>query len=80
MLNKNALKAVMTLQGLTQADVAKALNISRKTFCDRLSKGRFWSSEISAMVKLLNITNPYDIFFTDLVTSNATAYNAESTE
>jgi DNA-binding XRE family transcriptional regulator len=63
MLNRNALKAEMVRNGLTQKDVAKAIGISEKTFISRMKKGNFRFDEAQAMVDLLRIKNPSAIFF-----------------
>ena len=65
MLNKNALKGAIVTKGLTQEDVAIILGVSRKTFSEKLRKGVFLSSEIGAMMKLLDIEDPRGIFFAD---------------
>lgn len=68
MLDRNALKAEIVRNGLTQKAVAKKLGISEKTFISRMKKGVFGSDEIEVMIRELRITNPTDIFFAKLVT------------
>jgi transcriptional regulator with XRE-family HTH domain len=63
MLNRNALKAEMVRNGLTQKDVANAIGISEKTFISRMKKGDFRFDEAQIMVDLLMIENPAAIFF-----------------
>ena len=68
MLDKNALKAEIVRNGYTQADVAKMLNISHKTFISRMRKGVFGTDEVAILIDRLNIKNPIDIFFANRVT------------
>ena len=65
MLDKNALKAEIVRNGLTQKEVAKKLGISEKTFIMRMKKGIFGTDEVELMIKLLKIKNPMAIFFAD---------------
>lgn len=68
MLDRNALKAEIVRNGLTQKEVAKALGISEKTFISRMRRGVFGTDEAEKMIKVLDIKNPVDIFFADKVT------------
>ena len=68
MLDKNALKAEIVRNGLTQKKVASAIGISEKTFITRMKEGVFGTDEVEKMISLLNIKNPMDIFFADEVT------------
>lgn len=68
MLDRNALKAEIVRNGLTQKDVAKKLGISEKTFISRMKKGVFGTDEVEIMINELNITNPTEIFFAKQVT------------
>lgn len=63
MIDTNALKAEIVRNGMTQEDVAKKLGMNPKTFYSKMKKGVFWSTEIEAMVALLKIDNPENIFF-----------------
>ena len=72
MLNRNALKAEMVRNGMTQKDVAKAIGISEKTFINRMKKGNFRFDEAQVMVDLLRIKNPSTIFFAKWVTWQVT--------
>jgi transcriptional regulator with XRE-family HTH domain len=63
MLDKNALRAEIVRNGLTQKDVAKKLNISEKTFISRMKRGVFGTDEVEIMVDYLGIKNPVEIFF-----------------
>ncbi|WP_405357279.1 DUF739 domain-containing protein [Ruminococcus sp.] len=68
MIDINELKACIARKGMTQADVAKQLNMSPRTFYNHIQKGVFGSDEIEKMVVLLDITDPVSVFFTSLVT------------
>lgn len=62
-MRKNELLAIIVKNGLTQKEVAKKLNMSPKTFYNKMHKGVFGTDEVSAMVDFLHIENPADIFF-----------------
>lgn len=68
MVQTNELKIAMLRKGLTQADVAKAIGVSNKTFSDRMKKKIFGSDEIEIMIDLLEIKDPMSIFFNRKVT------------
>lgn len=68
MLNRNALKAEIVKNGLTQKDVAEMLGISEKTFISRMKKGAFGTDEAAIMIRNLDIQNPAAIFFANEVT------------
>ena len=72
MLDKNALKAEIVRNGLTQKKVAEAIGISEKTFITRMKEGVFGTDEVEKMISILNIKNPMDIFFADKVTCKVT--------
>lgn len=63
MIDTNALKGVIISRGMTQQKVAQELGISPKTFYTKMKKGVFCSNEMEAMIDLLSIERPYDIFF-----------------
>lgn len=68
MLDKNALRAEIARQGLTQKQVATALGISEKTFISRMRKGIFGTDEAEKLIVLLKIKDPMPIFFANVVT------------
>lgn len=68
MVNTNKLLGIMAEQHKSQEDVAKALNMSRKTFYNRMKNRVFGSDEIEGMIKYLEISDPMPIFFADKVT------------
>lgn len=63
MLNKNALKAEMVRNGITQKQLAKTVGISEKTFITKMKKGAFGTDEAQIIIDTLSITNPAEIFF-----------------
>ena len=68
MLNKNALKAEIVRNGLTQKEVAEMIGVSEKTFISRMQRGVFGTDEVAIMINRLGIKNPIDIFFANEVT------------
>ena len=68
MVNTTELRGVIAINGKTQSDVARMLNITPKTFYGRMRKGVFGSDEIQIMIDELHIDNPMDIFFAKQVT------------
>lgn len=68
MLDRNALRAEIVRNGLTQKDVAKKIGISEKTFISRMKKGVFGTDEVEVMIRELNLKNPVSIFFAREVT------------
>ena len=63
MIKVNELKAEIIKNNLTQADVAKMIGVTPKTFYTKMKRGVFRSDEIQIMIKNLNIKNPMEIFF-----------------
>lgn len=62
MIKVNELKAEIIKNNLTQADVAKMIGVTPKTFYTKMKRGVFGSDEIQIMIKNLNKKNPMDIF------------------
>lgn len=63
MIQTDKLRGIIAENRMTQTDVAKALEITPKTFYDKMQKGVFGSDEIMKMIDLLHIQDPVDIFF-----------------
>ncbi len=61
-MNTAKLKGIIAEQGLSQREVAKAIGMTEKTFYTKMKKGVFGTDEAIAMVELLKIHNPADIF------------------
>ena len=62
-MNSNLLKSEFIKNGLTHAEVAKAIGISESTLTRKLKKGTFGLDEADKLIKLLKIANPSEIFF-----------------
>lgn len=69
MVDTARLRGVIAENGKTQADVAKMIGVTPKTFYMRMHKGVFGSDEIQIMIDELNITQPMEIFFASKVIS-----------
>ena len=63
MIKVNELKAEIIKNNLTQADVAKMIGVTPKTFYTKMKRGVFGSDEIQIMIDELHIDNPMPIFF-----------------
>jgi DNA-binding NtrC family response regulator len=59
----NDLRGAIAKSGLSQAQVARTIGISPKTFYIKMKKGVFGSNEIEKMIDLLQIEDPAQIFF-----------------
>ena len=68
MVDVNELRGIIAKNNKSQADVARMLNMTSKTFYERMKKGVFGSDEIQIMIDELHIDNPMDIFFAKEVT------------
>lgn len=68
MLNKALFKAELVKNGYTYKKMAEELGMSERTFCSRVNKGDFGTTEIDIMLPLLNIDDPRPIFFAQAVT------------
>ena len=64
-MNVLKLKGIIAENGYSQRKVAKALGLSEKAFYLKMRKGVFKTDEAVAMIKLLKIENPAEVFFTD---------------
>lgn len=66
MFNERKFKAQMVLSGISAKELASRLNINESTLYRKIkSDGSFTRSEINEMVKILNISDPKDIFFAE---------------
>ena len=63
MINTNALRGIIVSRDMTQQDVARKLGMTPKTFYSKMKKGVFGSDEMEAMIDILAIENPQEIFF-----------------
>ncbi len=67
MLAADKLKKVILERGYSQAEIARKLGITPKTFYKKMKKGVFLSNEIEAIIEILELENPFDIFFASQV-------------
>ena len=56
------LHGIIVAKGMTQEQVARRIGITPKTFYNKMKKGVFKTDEVVAMVDLLGIEDPADIF------------------
>ena len=63
MLAADKLKKVILERGYSQAEIVRKLGITPKTFYKKMKKGVFLSNEIEAIIEILELENPFDIFF-----------------
>lgn len=61
-MNTAKLKGIIAERGFSQCEVAKMIGISPRAFYDKMKRGVFGTDEATAMVQLLDIPNPADIF------------------
>jgi len=61
-MNTAKLKGAIAECGLSQREVAKAIGMTEKTFYNKMKKGVFGTDEAIAMVELLHLEDPADIF------------------
>lgn len=57
------IKGKIRAKGLTQAEFAKKLGMSEKTFYNKMKKGVFGSDDIEKMMEILGIDELVPIFF-----------------
>ena len=67
-IDVNALRGRIAEKELSQAKVAQMLEITPKTFYEKMNKGVFGSDEIEQMIDILEIKDPAKIFFAKEVT------------
>lgn len=66
MVNTQEIKALMIRNNVSRQDLADALGVSYVTLSHRLKDGNFTSKQMDILVKTLHITNPTEVFFSDL--------------
>lgn len=65
MILTNDLCGCIAKAGLSQAQVAREIGITPKTFYLKMKKGVFNSDEIYLMIHLLHMENPMTVFFAE---------------
>lgn len=69
MINANLIRARIVELGMTQAQVAKEMQISEKTLSIKMRTGTFGLDEADKMIEILKITEPSKYFFAQNVAS-----------
>lgn len=64
MIKIDELRGIFAKNRKSQADVAKMLGITPKTFYGKMQRGIFNSNEIQIMIDKFHIEDPVSIFFT----------------
>ena len=67
MIRTDLLKGEIAKAGYSQSKLANELKMTPKTFYSKMKKGIFNSNEIDAMINLLRIENPVQVFFAQKV-------------
>lgn len=67
MIATDKLRGKMAEKGYTQSSLASELGIHRQSFYNKMKKGIFTSTEIEAMMRILDIQDPREIFFPNSV-------------
>jgi len=68
MIDTSKLRGIIAEKGTSQPKVADMLGIAPNTFYSKMRRGKFDSDEIAQMIKHLQIKNPIEVFFPDVVT------------
>lgn len=68
MINTRLIKAKIVENGLTQAELAKQMGMTPKTFSVKMNSGKFGLDEADKMISLLHIEKPELYFFAKEVT------------
>ena len=63
MINTNELKGRIMAKGYTQAETAKLIGMAPDTLSRKLRKGVLGTDEVEKLVEVLEIENPWEIFF-----------------
>lgn len=63
MINTNEIKGRIMAKGYTQAEVARMIGIAPDTLSRKLIKGVLGTDEVEKLVVVLEIENPWEIFF-----------------
>lgn len=65
MFSATELKAQMVRKGFTQEKLANAIGITTKTLNLKIKCGKFQLGEVQAIIKVLEISDPNPIFFSN---------------
>lgn len=70
MVNADELRGIIAKRRMSQAQVARHIGMTEKTFYAKMKKGIFDSDEIEEMIFYLQIGDPMAVFFTNVGTRN----------
>lgn len=68
MVNRNLLRAEIVKAGYTQAEFCQKIRMAPSTFIRKMRTGEFKTSEADAIIAVLALKNPSEIFFADKLT------------
>lgn len=63
MVDTDKLRGIIAEKGYSQRKLAEELKLNETTFYRKMQRAVFDSDEIYAMIQILGIKNPTDIFF-----------------
>lgn len=67
MVDQKKIKALMVEHDLTGKMMAARMGMSDKTFYRKLNSGNFGTVEMNKLVEILDIRDPAEVFFANLV-------------
>lgn len=79
-MDKDALKGEIKRKGMTIAQAAENIGISESTMCRKLKTGEFTLPECEALIGLLDIREPWRVFFDGDAESTASDYSRPAGE
>ena len=68
MVNCNLLKAEIVKAGYTQKEFCQKIKMAPSTFIRKMRTGEFKTSEADAIIDVLSLKNPSEIFFAERLT------------
>lgn len=68
MVNRNLLKAEIIKAGYTQKEFCQEIKMAPSTFIRKMRTGVFKTSEADAIINVLDLKNPSEIFFAERLT------------
>lgn len=63
MVDTDKLRGIIAERGMSQRQVAKRLGMAEKTFYSKMERRVFGTDEVEAMIDILRIDSPCEIFF-----------------
>lgn len=68
MFDRNAFRAELARNGMTQRELCEKTGISTATMTRKIRSGKFGTDDVEKIVKVLNIKDPAGIFLANIVT------------